>query len=100
MTLQELLRLPLDPRAAFVLTRIDGTLRLEEVIDVAGMPKEAAPALVERPFLVGAPGLVGEHGIGKEGLTPSLDEAPKLEKKRPAARPQQNQKKPHAGAAE
>jgi hypothetical protein len=35
--LAELTRRPLDPRAAFLLSRIDGTLTYEEILDVAGM---------------------------------------------------------------
>lgn len=35
--LSELTRRPLDPRAAFLLSRIDGTLTFEEILDVAGM---------------------------------------------------------------
>jgi hypothetical protein len=35
--LSELTRRPLDPRAAFLLSRIDGTLTYEEILDVAGM---------------------------------------------------------------
>ena len=35
--LSELTRRPLDPRAAFLLSRIDGTLTYDEILDVAGM---------------------------------------------------------------
>lgn len=35
--LAELTRRPLDPRAAFLLSRIDGTITFEEILDVAGM---------------------------------------------------------------
>jgi len=35
--LAELTKRPLDPRAAFLLSRIDGTLTYEEILDVAGM---------------------------------------------------------------
>jgi len=35
--LHELTRKPLDTRAAFLLSRIDGTLTFEEILDVAGM---------------------------------------------------------------
>lgn len=35
--LSELTKRPLDPRAAFLLSRIDGTLTYEEILDVAGM---------------------------------------------------------------
>ncbi len=35
--LAELTRRPLDPRAAFLLSRIDGSLTFDEVLDVAGM---------------------------------------------------------------
>ena len=30
---------PINPRAAFLLSRIDGSLSVDEILDVAGMPR-------------------------------------------------------------
>ncbi|HEY4244881.1 MAG TPA: hypothetical protein VGM88_33935 [Kofleriaceae bacterium] len=37
--LHELAHAPISPRAAFLLSRIDGTLSLDEILDVSGMPR-------------------------------------------------------------
>lgn len=37
--LHELASAPISPRAAFLLSRIDGTLSLDEILDVSGMPR-------------------------------------------------------------
>lgn len=37
--LHELARAPIGPRAAFLLSRIDGGLSLDEILDVSGMPR-------------------------------------------------------------
>jgi hypothetical protein len=37
--LHELGAAPISPRAAFLLSRIDGTLSLDEILDVSGMPR-------------------------------------------------------------
>lgn len=45
---KEMLALPLDHRAAFVLMHIDGKTNLRTLIDVTSMPPEEVVALVER----------------------------------------------------
>ena len=37
--LHELANAPISPRAAFLLSRVDGTLTIDEVLDVSGMPR-------------------------------------------------------------
>ncbi|MBS1123689.1 MAG: Tetratricopeptide repeat protein [Deltaproteobacteria bacterium] len=37
--LHELANAPISPRAAFLLSRVDGTLSLDEILDVSGMPR-------------------------------------------------------------
>ncbi len=37
--LRELARAPISPRAAFLLSRVDGMLTLDEILDVSGMPR-------------------------------------------------------------
>jgi hypothetical protein len=37
--LHELGSAPISPRAAFLLSRVDGTLSLDEILDVSGMPR-------------------------------------------------------------
>ncbi|MEQ1748391.1 MAG: hypothetical protein ABL974_03145, partial [Prosthecobacter sp.] len=37
--LHELAKAPISPRAAFLLSRVDGTLSLDEILDVSGMPR-------------------------------------------------------------
>jgi hypothetical protein len=48
--LDEVQRLGLDPRAAFVLSRIDGTSTIEEIIDMSGMPALEAMRLLADIF--------------------------------------------------
>jgi hypothetical protein len=38
-SLQQLNETPINPRAAFLLSRIDGTLTIDEILDVSGMPR-------------------------------------------------------------
>jgi tetratricopeptide (TPR) repeat protein len=38
-SLQDLQNAPISPRAAFLVSRIDGTLTLDELLDVSGMPR-------------------------------------------------------------
>ena len=45
---KEMMRLPLDHRAAFVLMHIDGKTNLRTLIDVTGLVPEEVVALVER----------------------------------------------------
>jgi len=40
--LHELQNAPISPRAAFLLSRIDGTLTIDELLDVSGMPRMEA----------------------------------------------------------
>ena len=40
--LHELASAPISPRAAFLLSRVDGTLSLDEILDVSGMPRMEA----------------------------------------------------------
>ena len=40
--LHELATAPISPRAAFLLSRIDGTLSVDEILDVSGMPRVEA----------------------------------------------------------
>jgi len=42
----ELTKLSLDPRAGFVLSRVDGVTSLEEILDMCGMPREDATAVL------------------------------------------------------
>ncbi len=37
--LHELAKAPINPRAAFLLSRVDGSLSLDEILDVSGMPR-------------------------------------------------------------
>jgi hypothetical protein len=48
MAEKELLSLPLDHRAAFLLAHVDGATSVRTIIDVSGMPHEETVALVER----------------------------------------------------
>jgi hypothetical protein len=78
LPLTELLALPLDHRAGFMLTRIDGVSNVQSIIDVAPMDDFEAVALLEKLVALGALTLVksapaGEHAgdatIGDEGPT-------------------------------
>jgi hypothetical protein len=51
--LHELGEAPISPRAAFLLSRIDGTLSLDEILDVSGMPKIEAYRYLCQLFLRG-----------------------------------------------
>lgn len=51
--LHELANAPISPRAAFLLSRIDGTLSLDELLDVSGMPKIEAYRYLCQLFLRG-----------------------------------------------
>lgn len=54
---EELVRLPLDPREAFLLTRVDGVSNVARLLEVAAMPRELVFELLERLIAVGAVGL-------------------------------------------
>jgi hypothetical protein len=51
--LHELGGTPISPRAAFLLSRIDGTLSLDEILDVSGMPRVEAYRYLCQLFLRG-----------------------------------------------
>jgi tetratricopeptide (TPR) repeat protein len=51
--LHELAGIPISPRAAFLLSRIDGTLTIDEVLDVSGMPRMEAYRYLCQLFLRG-----------------------------------------------
>ncbi len=51
--LHELASAPISPRAAFLLSRIDGTLTLDEILDVSGMPRLEAYRHLCQLFLRG-----------------------------------------------
>ncbi|HEY4180600.1 MAG TPA: hypothetical protein VGM90_27335 [Kofleriaceae bacterium] len=51
--LHELAAAPISPRAAFLLSRVDGTLSLDEILDVSGMPRLEAYRYLCQLFLRG-----------------------------------------------
>jgi hypothetical protein len=51
--LQELHNAPINPRAAFLLSRIDGSLTIDELLDVSGMPRLEAYRHICQLFLRG-----------------------------------------------
>lgn len=51
--LHELASAPISPRAAFLLSRIDGTLSMDELLDVSGMPRIEAYRYLCQLFLRG-----------------------------------------------
>jgi hypothetical protein len=51
--LAELANAPISPRAAFLLSRIDGTLTIDELLDVSGMPRMEAYRHLCQLFLRG-----------------------------------------------
>jgi hypothetical protein len=51
--LHELAAAPISPRAAFLLSRVDGTLTLDEILDVSGMPRIEAYRYLCQLFLRG-----------------------------------------------
>ncbi len=64
VTLERLLRLPLNPRAAFMFSRIDGMSDVESILSVAGMPELEAIELLDRLLTVGALGIVAREEAG------------------------------------
>ncbi len=50
----ELRALPLDPRAGFVLTHIDGNTDLESLLDLTGLPEQETLAIVASLLSLGA----------------------------------------------
>ena len=51
--LHELASTPISPRAAFLLSRVDGSLSLDEILDVSGMPRLEAFRYLCQLFLRG-----------------------------------------------
>ena len=51
--LHELAGAPISPRAAFLLSRVDGLLSLDEILDVSGMPRLEAYRYLCQLFLRG-----------------------------------------------
>jgi hypothetical protein len=51
--LHDLADAPISPRAAFLLSRIDGTLSLDEILDVSGMPRIEAFRYLSQLYLRG-----------------------------------------------
>jgi hypothetical protein len=51
--LHELASSPISPRAAFLLSRVDGLLSLDEILDVSGMPRPEAYRYLCQLFLRG-----------------------------------------------
>lgn len=51
--LHELASAPISPRAAFLLSRIDGQLSMDELLDVSGMPRIEAYRYLCQLFLRG-----------------------------------------------
>lgn len=54
VTREALLALPLDHRAGFMLTRIDGTSKVKAILDIAAMPSDEALALLGTLETLGA----------------------------------------------
>jgi hypothetical protein len=78
VTLERLLRLPLNPRAAFMFSRIDGVSDVESILSVAGMPELEAIELLDRLVTVGALGIVerAEAGDGNEDTLSDHGDSP------------------------
>jgi hypothetical protein len=54
------MRLPLDHRAGFMLTPIDGTSNVQAVIDMSAMDRADALVIIEKLLTLGALSLVGD----------------------------------------
>ena len=63
LSLTELLKLPLDHRAGFMLTRVDGATDVESILNVAGMPHGEAIEVLDKLLTVGAVSIVGDRGV-------------------------------------
>jgi hypothetical protein len=57
VTHAQLRDLPLDSRDAFVLSLVDGTLTVESIVDVTGMPEDEAMEILGRLLDLGAVGM-------------------------------------------
>lgn len=60
VTLDALMKLPLDHRAGFMLTRIDGISNVQNIIDISAMPFDEAMQILEKLLTVGALGLASK----------------------------------------
>jgi hypothetical protein len=49
----EISRLPIDPRAAFLLSIVDGVHSMEEILDICAMPEREAIDLLEELRVMG-----------------------------------------------
>jgi hypothetical protein len=54
LTAQKLRELPIDPRVAFVLSRIDGASTLETLVDVTGFDADELATILARLARLGA----------------------------------------------
>jgi hypothetical protein len=54
VTLDDLRRMPLDPRAGFVISLIDGRSSVEAIADMSGMELGALMAILAKLFELGA----------------------------------------------
>jgi hypothetical protein len=61
VTPDALMKLPLDARAGFVLTRIDGYSNVQDVIDMSAMPADEAMVLLEKLETLGALALMTDE---------------------------------------
>jgi len=68
---RELLRMPLDPRAGFMLARIDGRSPVRKLVDESGLPPTVAMELLEQLVMVGAAVVASEQ----ETATGALEDA-------------------------
>lgn len=50
----EILTLPIDHRAGFVLAHVDGSTSVRTIIDISGMPQEEVTGVVDRLLALGA----------------------------------------------
>ena len=65
-THEELLALPLDGRAGFVLSLIDGRCTVEMILDIAGLPEDEAIDILDRLRLLGVIELHDSQGAPRQ----------------------------------
>lgn len=70
-------RLPLDAAEAFLLSRLDGHLTLEEIGEIAGLGFDKARRLAERLVILGAVRAKGTSASPPPATAPSTDGPPK-----------------------
>jgi len=58
LALQDLAALPLEPRAAFILSNIDGRMTIENILDVCAMPSQEAAEIIDELIDLGVIRLV------------------------------------------